>query len=67
MALSALWLGMPAIMSSQLSVGRFLLKVTCPEKTRAFITVTGDPQSDKETWKETIYREILNENARPMK
>ena len=65
-ALSALWLGIPTIVSSQSSVGRFLLELTCLEKTRAVITLTGNPQTDKETWKEKIHREILNEEARPM-
>ena len=65
-ALSALWLGIPTIVSSQSSVGRFLLELTCPENTRAVITLTGDPKTDKDTWKEKIHREILNEEARPM-
>ena len=42
LALSALWLGIPTIVSSQSSVGKFLLDLTCHEKTRAVITLTGN-------------------------
>ena len=64
-ALSALWLGIPTIVSSQSSIGKFLLDLTCHEKTRAVITLTGNKDVDKERWIEKIYREILNEDARP--
>ena len=64
-ALSALWLGIPTIVSSQSSVGKFLLELTCPEKSRAVITLTGNTQTDQKAWKEKIDREILNEDARP--
>ena len=64
-ALSALWLGILTIVSSQSSIGKFLLDLTCHEKTRAVITLTGNKDVDKERWIEKIYREILNEDARP--
>ena len=66
-ALSALWLGIPTIVSSQSSIGKFLLELTCPEKSKAVITLTGDPQTDEKAWIEKINNEILSEEATPMK
>ena len=65
-ALSALWLGIPTVVSSQSSIGKFLLSLNCDEKTRAVITLSGNEHADKERWIEKIYNEILNEDANPI-
>ena len=64
-ALSAIWLGIPTIVSSMSSVGKFLLNLDCTTKTKAVVILSGNADADREAWKDKIYKEILNENANP--
>ena len=65
-ALSAIWQGVPTIVPSESSVGKFLLNLTCPVKTRAVVTLTGDIKADRETWIKKLHKEILNYDAKPI-
>ena len=64
-ALTAIWLGIPTIVSSQSSIGKFLLSLDCPEKFRAVVNLTGDPQHDTTEWSKAIKNEILSTHANP--
>ena len=64
-ALSAIWQGIPTLVSSQSSVGKWLLKLQCPEVDKSVITLTGDSQTDKETWIKNIQKHILDGNVNP--
>ena len=68
-ALTALWLGIPTIVTSQSSIGKFLLQLPCPDETkaRAVINLSGDPVSDKEAWIRKIQKEVLNKDENPLK
>ena len=68
-ALTALWLGIPTIVTSQSSIGKFLLQLPCPDETkaRAVINLSGDPVSDKEAWIRKIQKEVLNKDENPVK
>ena len=63
-ALTAIWLGIPTLVSSQSSIGKFLLSLDCPEKFRAVVNITGDPLHDVEEWKQKVNTEILDVNPR---
>ena len=63
-ALTAILLGVPTLVSSQSSIGKFLLTLDCPEKFRAVVNLTGDPLHDTETWKQKINNEILDVDPR---
>ena len=65
-ALSAYWLGIPTIVSSQSSVGKLLLCLSCPQKHSAVVTLTGNPDLDKGIWLDKIYKELINEDAKPI-
>ena len=45
-ALTAFWLGIPTLVPSQSSIGKFLLELPCPENIRAVVNLTGNRQSD---------------------
>ena len=64
-ALGALWLGVPTLVSNMSSVGRFLLNTDCPSKTKAVVILFGNADADREAWVDKIYKHILNENANP--
>ena len=64
-ALTAIYLGIPTLVSSQSNIGKFLLSLDCPEKFRAVVTMTGDPSHDAEEWKQKINKEILDKYADP--
>ena len=67
-ALFAMWQGIPTLVSSQSSIGKWLLKLLkqqCPEVDRCVITLTGDSQSDMETWVKSIQKHILHRDANP--
>ena len=64
-ALCVLWSGVPTLVSNQSSIEKFLLSLSCPAKTRAVVTLKGDPQHDTEAWIKKINREILAEDAIP--
>ena len=61
-ALTAIWLGIPTLLSSQSSIGKFLLSLDCPEKSRAVVNLIGDPSHDAEEWRQKINKEILEVN-----
>ena len=63
LALSAMWLGIPTLVSSQSSVGKFLLSLPYQEKSRAVVNLTGDYQHDKQQWIEKIRGEIIDETS----
>ena len=65
LALCALWLGVPTLVSSQSSIGKFLLGLSCPANKKAVVDLTGNPSEDAETWMKKINKEIFNENANP--
>ena len=65
-ALSAIWLGIPTIISSQSALGKFLLNLDCPSKTRAVVILSGNPDADREVWIDKIHKEILDEHANPI-
>ena len=64
-ALCAIWLGRPTLVSSQSSIGKFLLRLPCPAKAKAVVDLTGNPSQDVETWMNKINRDIFDENANP--
>ena len=66
-ALTAIWLGIPTIVSSQTALGKFLLELDCPSKTRAVVILSGDPAADRKVWIDKIHKEILDEHALPMR
>ena len=63
LALNAIWLGVPTLVSSQSSIGKFLLNLEYPEKYRAVVNLTGDPDHDKQAWVQKINTEILSHEA----
>ena len=65
-ALTALWLGIPTLLSKESTVGQFLMQLNCTEKFKPLVSLTGDFKKDKEEWIQKIYTEILNKSARPM-
>ena len=65
-ALCTIWLGIPTLVSSQSSIGKFLLKLTCPVVERAVVSLTGNPLEDTDRWMKKIKNDILSEDARPM-
>ena len=65
-ALTAMWLGIPTLISSESSVGKFLLGLDCPFKTRPVVNLSGNTEEDKAIWIEKIFKEILNHDARPI-
>ena len=64
-ALTAIWKGIPTLVSSESSVGKWLLMHSIPNSDKTTVNLTGDPEKDKEIWIKKINREILNEEARP--
>ena len=59
-ALTAIYLGIPTLVSGTSSIGRFLESLPCSEKLRAIVNLTGDPQHDTTEWTKKIYNEILS-------
>ena len=62
-ALTAIWLGIPTLVSSQSSIGKFLLTLPCSEKFRAVVNLTGDPKLDTAKWNKRINDELLSTSA----
>ena len=46
-ALTAIWVGIPTLVSSQSTVGKFLMCLDCPAIKRALVNLTGNPEEDK--------------------
>ena len=65
-ALSAMWLGIPTIVSSQTAVGHFIHGLPCSSKTRSVIHLTKHQASNHQIWTDKLSNDILNEDARPM-
>ena len=63
-ALTAIWLGIPTLVSSQSTVGKFLMSLSCPSTKRALVNLTGNPEEDKKEWIDKIHKNILNSDAR---
>ena len=59
-ALTALWLGIPTIVSSQSSIRKLLRELSCPDevKARTIINLSGDLNNDKEAWMRKIQKEM---------
>ena len=64
-ALATIWHGTPTLVPSESSIGKWLRTLPCADKTHALVTLTGDVKTDKDIWKDKIYKEILNRNAKP--
>ena len=64
-ALTAIWQGIPTLVSSRSSIGKFLLSLDCPENFRSVVNLTGDPQHDAEEWRQKINKEILDKYVNP--
>ena len=62
-ALTAIWLGIPTLASSQSSIGKFLMSLSCPETSRCLVNLTGDSQCDIAEWTNKI-TEVLNLGVR---
>ena len=67
LALSAIWLGIPTLVSSQSSIGKLLLRLNCSEKSRAVVNLTGDIEHDKLAWMEKINTEFLGHDAHSLR
>ena len=65
-ALAALWQGIPTLVSRESGIGKFLLSLSCPQKLKPLVALTGDAKIDKDIWLKKIYYEILNHNANPV-
>ena len=65
-ALTAMFHGVPTLVPSESSIGKWILTLPGRVKTRAVVTLTGDVKVDKEIWIEKIYTELLNHNADPV-
>ena len=67
-ALTTIWLGSPTIVTSESSVGKLLLTLPCPSKTKAVITLPSNANRESciASWEEKIYADILNEKANPV-
>ena len=63
-ALTAIWLGIPTLVSSQSTIGKFLLSINCPSTKKALINLTGNPEDDQKLWVDKIHKDILNHTAR---
>ena len=63
LALSALWLGVPTIVSKNSATGKFLQQIPCAEK--PLVELSGDTATDIGILREKLYKDILNEDARP--
>ena len=57
----AIKFGIPTLVSSESSLGRFLSKLQSPVAPRAIVELTGDQQHDVEQWKKAIYEHILSD------
>ena len=66
-ALSAIWLGIPTLVSSESSIGKFLSGLSVSEKNNAVVQLNGDLEADKEIWIQKIYQELINHSAQPTK
>ena len=66
LALTAIWLGIPTLASSQSSIGKFLLSLSGCEASRAIhvVPLLGNAQHDREVWTKKI-REVLGQDSRP--
>ena len=64
-ALSAMWQGIPTLVSSQSSIGKWLLELQCPEIGKSIVALTGDSQIDKETWIKKFDKDILDKDSNP--
>ena len=65
-ALCTIWLGIPTLVSSQSSIGKFLSKLSCPAAEKAIVTLTGIPLEDTDAWVKKINKVILSEDAKSM-
>ena len=65
LAMNAIWLGIPTLVSCESNVGKLLSSLPCPENSRTAMNLIGNSSVDVETWRSKILNEILNENARP--
>ena len=64
LALTAIWLGIPTLASSQSSIGKFLLSLSCSEASRGVVHLTGNDQQDTVVWT-NIINGVLGQDARP--
>ena len=64
-ALTAMWKGIPTLVSSNSSVGKWLLKHSIPNSARATVNLTGKPEEDKKVWIKKIKQEIFDPMSNP--
>ena len=64
-ALTAIWKGIPTLVSSHSSVGKWLLKHSVLNAERTMVSLTGDPEKDRDMWIQKIKQEILESNSNP--
>ena len=57
--------GIPTLVSSQSAIGKFLLQLNCPEKTKALVNLTGNVDNDKEIWTQKIRNAIPGKESNP--
>ena len=67
LALSAIWLGIPTLVSNQSSIGKFLLRLDYSEKSRAVVNLMGHPDHDKQEWVKKINSEIFGHEANSLR
>ena len=66
LALTAMWLGIPTLVSKESSVGRFLLTLDTPLKFKPIVNFTGDSVTDRDVWANKIAEELLSYENNPV-
>ena len=64
-ALKAIQYGIPTLVSSQSSIGKFLRSLPCPEVCKALVNLTGDHVHDVNAWVQKINSEIHGRDVNP--
>ena len=65
LALTAMSLEIPTLVSAESTVGKFLQTLDTPLKQKVLVDLTGDNETDKEVWIKKIKEELMNEKENP--
>ena len=65
LALTAMWLGIPTLVSKESSVGKFLLSLNTPLKSKPIVHLTGNSVTDRKVWASKIEEELQSKENNP--
>ena len=65
LALVALWLGVPTLVSEESSVGKFLSGLTTPLKENPIVHLTGEFKTDRKVWLRKLKEDFFRKDACP--